>query len=244
MLNSLNPAILTLLAISQVIIISLYVFKSFTLVRLESDESKYSGKKSNFIFHSNKHAQDISKRAMREKTIKINGEERPILFIAIMSYITFIERRDSIRNSWLKDCSSPHFVICKFFTDGFTVQGKPITNETRLKLEEESKKNGGDLAVIDSPSGRNFAVRLLMTMEYAKDNFNFDFFLRIDDDHYLCLDRLLGELPYRPKERLYWGHMHCQPGKNITSINILIFSLDPVHKPRYIVQKTFSINTA
>lgn len=213
MSNSLNPAILTLLAISQGIIISLYVFKSFTLVRRESDERKNSGKESNFIFRSNKLGEDISKKAMREKTIKINREEQPALFIAIMSYITFIERRDSIRNSWLKDCSNPHFVTCKFVTDGFTVQGKPIANETRLKLEEESKKNGGDLAVIDSASGRNFAVRLLMTMEYAKDNFDFDFFLRIDDDHYLCLDRLLGELPYRPKERLYWGYMHCQPGK-------------------------------
>ena len=213
MSNSLNPAILTLLAISQGIIISLYVFKSFTLVRRESDERKNSGKESNFIFRSNKLGEDISKKAMREKTIKINREEQPALFIAIMSSITFIERRDSIRNSWLKDCSNPHFVTCKFVTDGFTVQGKPIANETRLKLEEESKKNGGDLAVIDSASGRNFAVRLLMTMEYAKDNFDFDFFLRIDDDHYLCLDRLLGELPYRPKERLYWGYMHCQPGK-------------------------------
>lgn len=35
--------------------------------------------------------------------------------------------------------------------------------------------------------------------------------MRIDDDHFLCVDRLLRELRDRPKNGLYWGFVHCQP---------------------------------
>ena len=56
-----------------------------------------------------------------------------------------------------------------------------------------------------------FAERLLQTMEWAFKRNKFDFFLRIDDDHFLCLDRLLYELNFRPKQALYWGFVHCKP---------------------------------
>lgn len=48
-------------------------------------------------------------------------------------------------------------------------------------------------------------------MEWAFERHKFDFFLRIDDDHFLCLDRLLYELEFRPKQALYWGFVHCKP---------------------------------
>lgn len=56
-----------------------------------------------------------------------------------------------------------------------------------------------------------FAERLLQTMEWSFQRHKFDFFLRIDDDHFLCLDRLLYELNVRPKQALYWGFVHCRP---------------------------------
>lgn len=48
-------------------------------------------------------------------------------------------------------------------------------------------------------------------MEWSLQRHKFDFFLRIDDDHFLCLDRLLYELNFRPKQALYWGFVHCRP---------------------------------
>ncbi len=48
-------------------------------------------------------------------------------------------------------------------------------------------------------------------MTWATKNYQFDFFLRVDDDHFLCLDRLIGEIQYRPKNSLYWGFIHCYP---------------------------------
>ena len=92
-------------------------------------------------------------------------------------------------------------------------KGQPLDNSTLRKLNKESVDNNRDLVLLDGPSGRNFAVRLLNMMAWAAQHFDFDFFLRVDDDHYICLDRLLGELQHRPRERLYWGHVHCVPCK-------------------------------
>ena len=35
------------------------------------------------------------------------------------------------------------------------------------------------------------------------------YFLRVDDDYFICMDRLLYELPFRPDNGLYWGWTHC-----------------------------------
>lgn len=47
-------------------------------------------------------------------------------------------------------------------------------------------------------------------LKWVVQHYTFDFFLRIDDDHFLCLDRLVYELPSRPKQSLYWGFIHCR----------------------------------
>lgn len=59
--------------------------------------------------------------------------------------------------------------------------------------------------------GYNFALRLLWMFKYYTKHYNFDYFLRIDDDYFLCIERLLKELPHRPSP-IYWGWIHCEPG--------------------------------
>ena len=60
--------------------------------------------------------------------------------------------------------------------------------------------------------------------------FDFRYLLRIDDDYFLCLKRLLSELPTRPKKNLIWGHFHCQ--RRITWMDeaFMIFSNDIIQK--------------
>ena len=65
--------------------------------------------------------------------------------------------------------------------------------------------------------GINFTLRLLWMMKWAMQHYNFDYFLRVDDDHFICLDRLVYELPHRPKNSLYWGFIHCR--KNIVRVD-------------------------
>ena len=46
-------------------------------------------------------------------------------------------------------------------------------------------------------------------LKYFTRIYNFDFFLRVDDDYFVCLHHLLTELPHRPTTALYWGWIHC-----------------------------------
>ena len=60
--------------------------------------------------------------------------------------------------------------------------------------------------------GREFGLRFLNHIKWAKAKFDFRFLLRTDDDYFLCLKRLLSELPVRPETSLVWGNFHCQGG--------------------------------
>ena len=47
-------------------------------------------------------------------------------------------------------------------------------------------------------------------LQWYTDNYpSFQYFLRVDDDYFICMDRLLYELPFRPDNGLYWGYTHC-----------------------------------
>lgn len=59
--------------------------------------------------------------------------------------------------------------------------------------------------------GYAFAERLLWIWEWLLPRYNYSYFLRIDDDHFLCIDHLLHEIKLRPQQGLYWGFIHCQP---------------------------------
>lgn len=137
------------------------------------------------------------------------------LFTAIFSYFTFNDRRTAIRTTWMDYCQKSSHSICKFVIDALDNEGKNISKKKIHKIEAEADLYK-DLIILETFSGTNFAYRLYMLLKWVYDRYNFDFFLRIDDDQYLCFDRLLYELPYRKEQLLIWGHMHCIEGKNKT----------------------------
>lgn len=55
-----------------------------------------------------------------------------------------------------------------------------------------------------------FGERFLYQIMWAKTKFNFQYLLRLDDDYFVCMARLVSELPARPKKNLSWGRYHCQ----------------------------------
>lgn len=166
-----------------------------------------------------KHSSDDRATSRNNNFMKIrpnadsNDKDRPVLLVAIITARQYHERRQAVRETWMQDCDSSRNVVCKFFTDAQDGRGDPIDKKILDELNEESAQNRGDLVLLDSPSGTNFSLRLLALFEWAKKNMKFDYLLRIDDDHFLCLDRLIEELPFRPRNRLYWGHLHCVAGK-------------------------------
>ena len=78
--------------------------------------------------------------------------------------------------------------------------------------------------------GYNFAIRLVWILKWVKEHYKFEFFLRIDDDHFLCIDRLVRELPLRPRQSLYWGYIHCRERIVRVDEGWMILTSDLVHE--------------
>lgn len=67
----------------------------------------------------------------------------------------------------------------------------------------------GDIEFQALESTRIFGLRFLYQIMWATAKFHFVYLLRVDDDFFVCLERLKAELPYRPTQRLIWGSYHC-----------------------------------
>ena len=94
-------------------------------------------------------------------------------------------------------------VECKFFTDGLQ-----ISKEQKLLLTQE-KHRYKDLEFQPVVGGRTFGLRYLYHIMWATTKYNFSYFLRADDDYFICMERLLHELHHRPTKMLSWGWYHC-----------------------------------
>ena len=133
-----------------------------------------------------------------------------LLFIAIFSAPLRRDRRDAIRNSWMTICKANLKVVCLFVTDGLDEKGQRIKEESPAALLHE-RDVYNDIILAESPAGLNFGRRILWTYEWANERYNFQYILRLDDDYFLCLNKLLMELQdHRPKKLFTWGWLRCQ----------------------------------
>ena len=124
------------------------------------------------------------------------------------------DRRQAIRETWARWADDR--VVLRFFTesrdagdgegghDADTVEG----------LAKESMEHG-DIIVQDIESGMNFGLKLLLAMRWMSDHYSFEFFLRLDDDYFICLERLLDELDCFPSpggqsSPVYAGYRACR----------------------------------
>ena len=89
--------------------------------------------------------------------------------------------------------------------------------------------------------GRSFGLRYLYHIMYATAKYHFTYLLRIDDDYFVCMERLLNELHHRPVKMLSWGSYHCLFRDRIYMDEAwTLFTADVIHRflsqdPRKIV---------
>ena len=117
------------------------------------------------------------------------------LIVAILSAPIRFDRREGIRRTWMSECTSGE-VVCRFFTDSLS----DMEPKVQTALTNENARYG-DIEFMPIPKGYNFGLRLLWLMEWSVERYEFDFFLRMDDDYFVCLKRLLFEIPFRPQKR-------------------------------------------
>lgn len=126
------------------------------------------------------------------------------------------ERRDAIRNSWLKWGDAR--VEVRFFTE------EPAPDSAERTSQEKEVAAHGDVILMDIDPGMNFGLKLVWAMRWMSHHFTFDFFLRLDDDYFLCLSRLLDELDAtlasaEQPQTIYAGHMYFTQGIRRTRID-------------------------
>ena len=147
----------------------------------------------------------LQQQVLKEK----KAFQKLLLFVAVFSAPRHVDRRNAIRETWMKICKKSEKVVCLFVTDGQDMKGGPLVDEVRTKLENESKIHG-DVLLARSPGGTNFGRRILWVAQWASERYEFQYFHRVDDDYFVCFDKLLLELEFhRPKQKLYWGWLHC-----------------------------------
>lgn len=145
----------------------------------------------------------------KKKNMSRDGKTKVIIFIGIISAPHLIFRRNALRRSWLKECKRKG-IPCLFFTDNQDMHGNKLPLHIHVPLHQEQLIHG-DLILAESPGGVNFARRYLWILNWANARYQFKYFLRVDDDYFVCINRLLLELPHRRRKKLYWGHVHCTP---------------------------------
>ena len=164
-------------------------------------------------------------------TQKQNEKDSLLLFISIGSAPKNTKRRNAIRNGFKlhelhgenRNSKKKEYYGYMFFTD-----------ETTETLSEQEEYNDIEFNMV--PGGYVTALynqRGKYQLKWALEQHRFDYYLRIDDDGVLCLDRLLFQLRHID-ERLvsesndnlefFWGKYWCQPGLSRADENFMLFS--------------------
>ena len=99
--------------------------------------------------------------------------------------------------------------------------GDPCTKNISNLSIEESKSNSNDTVLLKSFVGTNFGQRMYQLIYWLHKNYDFEYFLGLDDDHYVCLNKIMYELKGKNEKNLYWGKQACGKGEFLISIYLL-----------------------
>ena len=94
-------------------------------------------------------------------------------------------------------------------------------------ITQEESKTYGDIYFQHVAGGVTFGLRFINHMVFAVSRYNFDYFLRIDDDYFFCFKNFLMEIPMPALEGFHWGCVHCgQKDMVRPDESVLLFSRD------------------
>lgn len=121
------------------------------------------------------------------------------LLIVVLSAPTHMDVRNVVRETWARNLplgTSIRFVIGN--------KGMSEGREMEIRSENDT---AGDIIFLDQIE-ESYSVltrKVLEMFKYAHEHIKFNFLLKVDEDSFVCADRILDELLSKPQERLYWG---------------------------------------
>jgi hypothetical protein len=108
----------------------------------------------------------------------------------------------------------------------FVTEKNELSPADLERIEAEAKEFK-DIIFLDLSTGySNFGVRGVQSLDWAVSNFNFSYYMRIDDDSFVCFDQFYEELKQRPREKFFWAKYWCWPEFAVPDENFMLFTPD------------------
>ena len=137
-------------------------------------------------------------------------------------FIIINSRDSSYVPVWLEECKAP---LCGYqvFAD-YEVNSANTSNKFSTVVYPDYIRN--------STGYSSFGYRGRFQMEWAVENANFDWLVKVDDDGYLCVESLLhalmDDIHAAPKEKFIFGMFHCDIRRIRPDENFYTMSFDVV----------------
>ncbi|KAJ9586225.1 hypothetical protein L9F63_020134 [Diploptera punctata] len=133
-----------------------------------------------------------------------NKFDKNIILILILTSPKNVNRRNTIRETWLNLCNSTCNV--KHY---FVIGIRNLHEETLYAVQAEQFRHR-DLLLLPNivDSYANLTQKVLESYVWIDKSVNFEFVLKCDDDSFIRLDKVISELqliPASQRSGLYWG---------------------------------------
>ncbi|KAI9559239.1 hypothetical protein GHT06_016028 [Daphnia sinensis] len=128
----------------------------------------------------------------------------PKLFVAVISAPSYFEKRDIIRQTWLRQLQTDSLVNLVGF--GFVI-GRTDDRDTQQKIESESSTHGDVLQLDMVDVYYNQTLKVVGLLNWINDRCSgVDFFLKVDDDVYVNTQNLATVVKHLdPAEHSVYG---------------------------------------
>ncbi|KAI6647351.1 hypothetical protein LOD99_12347 [Oopsacas minuta] len=160
------------------------------------------------VLKATQHIQ-IAKTTINLATTTKSPHPEMFLFIIILTAPSNFGTRQVIRTTWLKDVVKNPNIKYKFFagTKNFSPRKKDY-------LSRETKRTK-DIVIFEDFEEHytRLTYKMLRIMKWVQQNTNAQYYLKVDDDSYLVVERLINILLKEdlPKNKFAMGRVHKRP---------------------------------
>lgn len=161
------------------------------------------------------------------------SRDRVALFIAIGSAPANAALRNAARAGWLQWLPKDGSVQYRFFSDARPPTNDALSSDALWDALDSESDMHGDLVLQPLATGYGdkkenaYGKRAIFQVTWCRRKFSsVEYFLRVDDDSFLCLHRLIYELKSAPRQQFFWGRYWCREGRNRADENFMLFSGD------------------
>ncbi|XP_050429402.1 beta-1,3-galactosyltransferase 6-like [Adelges cooleyi] len=136
-----------------------------------------------FFLHSN---------TLKPNPASVVGRTKYTVLVVVVSAVKNHDRRDAIRETWARADQNVRVLFA-------------LSKDQSLYDE---KLLYGDIVEVNVPDEYRLLSKKLLESLILISSYNFQYLLKCDDDTFVDLPKVVGELEGMPKNKLYWGYFN------------------------------------